>query len=169
MAPEIIEPSKFGLERSVPTQEGDIYAFGLVILQVIAVCHHHLVVFFLTFCQVQTGERPFRNIKFLELAYHVSSGVRPEKPANAEAIGISNSLWKLLQRCWDGDKTQRPQIREVVAGVGSVADNWHADMPPSVVDHLEDPSEEDSDELKHGTSLSVLCRLFLDPRYSWDI
>jgi len=97
----------------------------------------------------------------MELAYHVSSGVRPEKPANAEAIGISNSLWKLLQRCWDGDKTQRPQIREVVARAGSAADNWHADMPPSVVDHLEDPSEEDSDELEHGGSSFSAVALFV--------
>jgi len=42
MAPEIIAPSKFGLKNSVPTQEGDVYAFGSVILQVIAAHHHHL-------------------------------------------------------------------------------------------------------------------------------
>ena len=34
MAPELLAPSKFGLKNAVPTQEGDIYAFGLVILQV---------------------------------------------------------------------------------------------------------------------------------------
>jgi serine/threonine protein kinase len=34
MAPELLAPSKFGLKNSVPTQQGDIYAFGLVILQV---------------------------------------------------------------------------------------------------------------------------------------
>jgi len=43
MAPEIIAPSKFGLKDSVPTQEGDIYAFGSVILQVITLCHHLLL------------------------------------------------------------------------------------------------------------------------------
>ena len=35
MAPEQLAPSKFGLDSKVPTQEADIYAFGLVILQVI--------------------------------------------------------------------------------------------------------------------------------------
>lgn len=35
MAPELLAPSKFGLEKAVPTKEGDIYAFGLVILQVL--------------------------------------------------------------------------------------------------------------------------------------
>jgi len=43
MAPEMIAPSKFGLKDSVPTQEGDIYAFGLTVLQVITLCHHLLL------------------------------------------------------------------------------------------------------------------------------
>ena len=34
MAPELLAPSRFGLKSAVPTQEGDVYAFGLVILQV---------------------------------------------------------------------------------------------------------------------------------------
>jgi len=38
MAPELLAPSKFGLKNAVPTQEGDIYAFGLVILQVFMLC-----------------------------------------------------------------------------------------------------------------------------------
>ena len=44
-APELLAPSKFGLKNAVPTQEGDIYAFGLVILQVLVLCHCHLLVF----------------------------------------------------------------------------------------------------------------------------
>jgi hypothetical protein len=34
MSPELLQPSKFGRSDSVPTPEGDIYAFGLVIFQV---------------------------------------------------------------------------------------------------------------------------------------
>jgi serine/threonine protein kinase len=34
MSPELLVPSKFGMKVSVPTPEGDIYAFGLVIFQV---------------------------------------------------------------------------------------------------------------------------------------
>ena len=34
MSPELLVPSKFGMEFSVPTPESDIYAFGLVIFQV---------------------------------------------------------------------------------------------------------------------------------------
>jgi len=105
------------------------------------------------FCQVLTGKQPFPNMRPPELAYHVSSGLRPDKPADAEAIGISKSLWELIQKCWFGDKTRRPQIQEVVAGVGNAADNWHTDMPPSGAEHQEDTVQEDSDELEHGKFL----------------
>lgn len=41
MAPELLAPSKYGLKNSIPTKEGDVYAFGLVILQVAALCCRH--------------------------------------------------------------------------------------------------------------------------------
>jgi hypothetical protein len=42
MAPELLAPSKYGFKDAVPTQEGDIYAFGLVIFQVIVLCFRRL-------------------------------------------------------------------------------------------------------------------------------
>jgi len=46
MAPELLTPSRYGLKNSIPTKEGDIYAFGLVILQVAASCRRDLAVLF---------------------------------------------------------------------------------------------------------------------------
>jgi len=51
----------------------------------------------LTFHQFLTGEAPFREFKPIELAYRVVHGARPGKSANAGGIGISDSLWKLIQ------------------------------------------------------------------------
>ena len=34
MSPELLVPSMFGIKNPIPTPEADIYAFGLVILQV---------------------------------------------------------------------------------------------------------------------------------------
>jgi len=34
MSPELLVPQKFGRRSAVPTPQADIYAFGLVILQV---------------------------------------------------------------------------------------------------------------------------------------
>jgi hypothetical protein len=45
MAPELLAPSKYGFKDAVPTQEGDIYAFGLVIFQVIVLCFRRLCAF----------------------------------------------------------------------------------------------------------------------------
>jgi serine/threonine protein kinase len=45
MAPELLVPSKYGLGNAVPTKEGDIYAFGLVILQVAALCRRNPATF----------------------------------------------------------------------------------------------------------------------------
>ena len=43
MAPELLAPPKFGLKGSVPTQQGDIYSFGLVMLQVFLLyCYLHV-------------------------------------------------------------------------------------------------------------------------------
>ena len=159
MAPELLAPSRFGLKSAIPTQEGDVYAFGLVILQVILLCCRRLVAL-LNFRQVLTGKQPFPNMRPPELAYHVSSGLRPDKPEDAKAIGISDSLWELIQKCWLGDKTRRPQIQEVMAGVGNAADKWHTDMPPSGAEHREEAVEEDSDELEHGKFSLFPVRLF---------
>ena len=37
LAPELIYPSKFGLKGTNPSQEADVYAFGLLVLEVIAI------------------------------------------------------------------------------------------------------------------------------------
>jgi len=147
MAPELLAPSRYGLKNSVPTKEGDIYAFGLVILQVKPLCRYNLGVISLRIYQVLTGEQPFSGINPIELAFKISSGFRPTKPENAEAIGISESLWKLIQKCWDGERTRRPQIQEVVEGVADAAANWHVVIPPSVTKNREDTDEEESDGL----------------------
>ena len=105
----------------------------------------------MTFSQVLTGELPFRNYRPQELAYYVSYGSRPEKPADAKEIGISDPLWDLIRNCWDGKIADRPQIQEVVKGVGDAAANWHTDMPPSGTDQPEDsPVDEVSGEFNHS-------------------
>lgn len=43
MAPELFAPSDSGPTTTVLTKEGDIYAFGLVILQVIVLYHRYLL------------------------------------------------------------------------------------------------------------------------------
>lgn len=65
-------------------------------------------------------------------------GLRPGKPENAPAIGLSDSLWGFAQLCWDGDMKLRPKITEVVKHLETAAANWDGPMPPSV--GVENPS-----------------------------
>ena len=57
--------------------------------------------------------------------------MRPEKPANASAIGFSESMWRFVQRCWDGKVELRPRVGRVVAQLGEAAVSWGGLMPPS--------------------------------------
>lgn len=119
-----------------------------------------IYLFFLTPQQVLTGVQPFRHIRPHEFAFHVTLGARPEKPADAEVVGISNSLWELIRKCWDGDKGRRPGIQEVVAGVGDAAASWGTEMPPNSIEHREDSVEDASEELNHGKLPSLPVALF---------
>ena len=49
MAPELLYPAKFGLEKGVPSKEGDVYALGM------------------TMYQVLTGQVPFHSKKVFEV------------------------------------------------------------------------------------------------------
>ena len=130
MAPELPFLSIFGRSNSFPTQEGDIYAFGMTILQVMY-CTVITSFFSSIDHQVLTGQQPYYGLQLSEIGFLVENGGRPDKPVNAEDIGISDPLWELVRSCWDGDKMRRPPIQEIAAGVDHAAANWCTDMPPS--------------------------------------
>ena len=117
MAPELLLPTKFGLERGVPSKEADIYALGM------------------TMYQVFTGKWPFFPKREVEVMHAVMSGERPPKPENAEGIGMTEVVWDLLTRCWREDKTTRLAIAEVlkkfheITGEGKTADSMHEEFP----------------------------------------
>jgi len=69
MAPELLLPTKFGLEKGVPSKEADVYAFGMTIYQVLS------------------GKRPFLPRKKARIICAVIFGERPAKPENAEELG----------------------------------------------------------------------------------
>lgn len=54
----------------------------------------------------------------------IVNGIRPAKPKNSTMIGLSDTLWDLLQDCWNGDRLQRPQMQNVEVQVGNAAAQW---------------------------------------------
>jgi len=94
MAPELLDPDKFKKTNSRPTKPADMYAFGMVIYEVL------------------TGFDPFydQNLGTFQLARRVSGGLRPTKPSNAKDIGFGNGTWELVKECWKEKSERRPTI-----------------------------------------------------------
>ena len=160
MSPELLVPSNFGMEDSIPTPEGDIYAFGMVIFQVREQDLGYRPFILFDFVQVLTGEMPFCGVRLAQLGWSVVQGLRPDKPENAPSIGFSDLLWSFVQQCWDGNMKLRPKATEIVAHLEEAAANRKELMPPPIqIKHVApDPEEEKSGSVE-GCEFNMLILL----------
>ena len=105
MAPELLYPSKFGLSFCKVSKQADIYAFGIVVYEVL------------------TGRPPFQMRRQAEIVLLVVEGKRPTKPENAGDIGFGGGTWEFIQQCWDQDRGERPTVDQVSEHFKRVAAN----------------------------------------------
>ena len=96
MAPELLHPTKFGLDKGVPSKEADIYAFGMTAFQVL------------------TSKRPFLSRRKAVIIHAAITGERPAKPENVEGMGMAEIVWDLLSECWREDRTTRPNSLDIL-------------------------------------------------------
>lgn len=130
MAPELLRPASPDGPNSRPRRSTDIYALGMVIYEVL------------------TGSYPFHERKWTvdELVSHVTTGLRPTKPADAEQIGFADETWELVQKCWNGELKRRPTIDHVlthltcVAAYSKAVDPTPEESRESTVDSSDEPS-----------------------------
>lgn len=62
-------------------------------------------------------------------AVAVVRGERPGKPLNAESLGFSDVLWRLLQSCWSESRSTRPTAQQLFDYLSLAALAW---VPPPV-------------------------------------
>ena len=91
MSPELIDPQRFGFQTSRQTKSSDCYALGMVIYETIS------------------GHLPFRGDADPTVFVKVLSGTRPPR-----GVLFTDSLWKMLERCWEPQPDARPSIDDVL-------------------------------------------------------
>lgn len=97
LAPEIINPSGKGNNVSVrESKAADVFAFGMFGVEVF------------------TGKEPFEGQKNEAVVLRISGGGRPEMPRNAQAVGLTDEMWRLFESCWHKNPKKRPTMVEVV-------------------------------------------------------
>ena len=97
MVPELLSLSMFGKAKCQVSKEADVYASGMVILQVRlsprGIWRYTEVQ---SRVQVSSGLVPFHSLRNTEIWCKVIQGERPAMPTNAGGSGISDGLWQLL-------------------------------------------------------------------------
>ncbi|KAG6809030.1 hypothetical protein H0H92_001884 [Tricholoma furcatifolium] len=132
-APELLHPE--GDEEIHNTKASDIYAWASVTYEIF------------------TGEMPYAHItRDATIIYKVLSGERPQRPPDASPSwsvwGLKESIWKLMETCWDSDPAQRPNASVIIESI-------QATLPKDLRDAH---AEINSGSLSPGQFRKMACR-----------
>jgi serine/threonine protein kinase len=120
MAPELLNPSDFGLKSSNPTKKSDIYAFGMTVYQVSNA-------FFISSTaingaiQVITEQQPFPETEDGMIVYNVVTGERQGRPLESNEW-VSDDVWNFISRCWSPSWDGRPDVNFAMNALNDAAD-----------------------------------------------
>ncbi|EMD33667.1 hypothetical protein CERSUDRAFT_159915 [Gelatoporia subvermispora B] len=90
--PELVDPTQFDKEKATPSPQSDVYSFAWVMWEVF------------------TGRCPFYGTHPHAVYGAIMKGIRPARPTQAESIGLSKQVWKLMERCWNHHEAMRPSM-----------------------------------------------------------
>ena len=113
MAPEL---SAFNMPDDFdpcPTKESDVYAFGIVMLEVTQSPFFLFQTGQLTpLSQLLTGQEPYwyKRAKTCIHAEAASNGLRPDR---TRYTALPDNQWELLEQCWVGEPEKRPSMENI--------------------------------------------------------
>ncbi|KAF8071438.1 kinase-like domain-containing protein [Lyophyllum atratum] len=82
--------------------------------------------------EIFTGSIPFESIaRDTALMLQIKFGTRPTRPAEASSSwshwGLTESIWSLMEACWNAAPTDRPTIEAVISGLNF---RWYPESTP---------------------------------------
>ena len=108
MSPELVYAEFHGRLWS---KSSDRYALGMVIYEVLS------------------GRVPFYQYADLSVPVKVVKGDRPERPQGVGGVWFTDSVWKMLKRCWVAHPRNRPTIEDILQCLEGHSRAW---TPPSL-------------------------------------
>lgn len=96
LAPEIINSHTTDAMPVVESAAADVFAFGMLAVEVFS------------------GKVPFEGQKDEAVVLHISQGGRPKMPERHLEVGLTHEMWVIIERCWQQNPEERPEIPEVV-------------------------------------------------------
>ena len=83
----------------------------------------------------------------------VIAGNRPARPPDREVLGLDDSVWNIIQGCWDSDPQVRPTIKGVRGFLGPASWRW-TPPAPEIIDGFDFDSRAEVDiESTAGNSM----------------
>lgn len=95
-APEILDPTTADPSDIGPSTKSDMYALAMVIIELF------------------TGNVPFPELKDTAMLCRIMAGKRPPRPEGGRGLGLSDSIWKVVEMCWQEERDKRPTIEFVL-------------------------------------------------------
>lgn len=99
MSPELLNPEIFGLDKIYSTKESDCYALGMVVYEVLS------------------GQMPFAPHRASVVVVKVLGGERPGRPHGENGILFTDSIWRVLEHCWEHQPCDRISAKTILQGL----------------------------------------------------
>jgi len=96
MSPELLDPGRFGLDRSRLTKESDRYALGMVIYETLS------------------GWTPFAPHPPATVMLKVLNGECPGRPQGSRGAWFVDGIWAMLGLCWRPQPQERPSLDTIL-------------------------------------------------------